>query len=155
MREVEVYDPLVSFIDSDKDVHFTTELAQNAGESESLGSLKCNGIIIESVIIQSDQNLSWDVLFFRSPGCDDTDLDADFFIERVSFDATDGVRVGAANQYYYAWTGLHIPYHDDAVKCQLYAMIVNRSAASKTAGASGEVKLTVSYKPDGGKPGGV
>jgi len=155
MREVEVYEPLISFIDSDKDLHFTGALNQNAGEAESLGSLTCNGIIIESVAIQSDQNLSWDVYFFRTSGHDDTDLDKDFFVEVVDFDVIDGRRIAGANQYYYASTALHIPYHDDDVECQLHLMLVNRSATAKNAGATGEVKVSISYKPDGGKPGGV
>jgi hypothetical protein len=73
----------------------------------------------------------------------------------VSFDDTDGKQIGATAQFYYSWTGLHIPYHDDNVLCQLHCMIVNRSATAKNAGATGEVKVSISYKPDGGKPGGV
>ena len=155
MREVEVYRPIVSFLDSNTTVHFTTELATNAGESEDLDGLKCNGIIINTVILQSKQNLSWDLYFFRTSGQEDTDLDLDTFIEKVEFNAVYGKQIAGSGQYYYNWASLSIPYRDDNIKCQLHCKLVNRSATSKTAGVNGAVKLTIVYEPDGSKPGGV
>ena len=155
MRETEAYRPMVRFLDSEVTKHFTTELATNAGESEDIDGLVCNGIVINTVIIQSKENRDWDLYFYRTTGQDDTDLDLDKFVEMVHFDAEFGKQIAGSGQFYYNWSSLNIPYKDDDMLCKLHLKLVNRSTASKSADAAGVVKVSIVYEPDGGKPGGV
>jgi hypothetical protein len=136
--------------------HFTGAIAQNAKEDENItlpGAL--DGIggnargYIRGIMIQSDENLAWELAFWSSDTFDDTTLDDDDFLSRWSFAAADGVRFGGANQYYYYIEGLEIPYVDDDKSGELHMSLVNRSAASKTAGAGGEVVVEVFIEPMG------
>lgn len=133
---------------SDKDTHFTGAIAQNANEKENLTGLESNEITIVSIGIQSDQPLNYRLWIFETDGFDDTDLDADSFMEFVDFDlVTNNVQLGAANQYYFAITELDIDYKDLDETNELHIALENLSATAKNAGATGEVKLQFKYVP--------
>lgn len=135
--------------------HFTTEIVQNAGEDESLTLPAClagiNGNArgaVRSISIVSDENLAWEVQFWRS-GTHGATVDALKWIGRWSFIATDAVRLAGAGSYLYYIDGLDIPYIDADNSGKLHVTLTNRSAAAKTAGANGEVVLDVRMQPIG------
>ena len=97
----------IEFVDTDKDVHFTGALIQNAIEVESIdfpsnwGTVGINECTIEGISIQSDQNLEWDVYIFSTSGHSDTDLDLDTFVDKFNWATTTADRIAGAGQYYY------------------------------------------------------
>ena len=147
----------IRYLDSDKDVHFTGALIQNAIEVESLdfpsewGTAGINECIIEGISIQSDQNLEWDVYLFSTNGHTDTDLDLDSFIDSFNWATTTADRIAGANQYYYPSpdNNMKVAYYDLSRKNQLHVALVNRSAGAKTAGAAGEIKIRFTIRPVG------
>jgi hypothetical protein len=143
------------YIVSDKDSHFTGGLAQNAGEAESINfpadwrTIGVNQCVIESITIQSDQNLEWDIYLWSGAEADNTDLDTDTFIDYFNYATTTGKQIAGANQYYYASpsNNLNIAYKDDDNSGKLHVTLVNRSATAKNAGGTGEVKLQFIVRP--------
>lgn len=138
---------LINYIRSDKDTHFTGALAQDAVEHEniSLGNalVGVNECLIEGVSLLSDENLEWDVFFWTKDTNANADLDLDTFLDYVNFPAKFGKQLGGSGAYYYSATNLGIPYRDDDGSEKLHISLCNRSTASKTAGANGEVVIVV------------
>lgn len=141
---------------TDKDTHFTGALAQDAKEDENIVvPAQLSGIngrvngTIRSLMLQSDQNLAWELAFWGSDTTASTDLDVDTFLSRWSFAVADGVRYGGAGQYYYYIEGLAIPYEDADRSGELHVSLCNRSATGKNAGATGEVVVAVEIEPEG------
>lgn len=147
-------------IRTDKDTHFAGAIAQNASEEENIvlpvGIQGINGngeIIIRSIMLQADQNLSWELMFWATDGFANADLDLDTFISRWTFAVADGVQIGATAQYYYYIEGLDIPVRDEDSTGELHISLVNRSATGKNSGATGEVVVQLSVSamgPEGG-----
>lgn len=132
---------------SDKDDHFSEEIAQNAKEDESLVGLLSNKIRIVGLAIQSDQQLHYRAIFWRKDTFDDTDLDKDAFVSEQELDLTAiGFQIDGADQWYAALTSLNIDYEDEDETSELHVSLQNLSAASKNAGATGEVTLLVAYE---------
>jgi len=129
----------VVIVRSLKGTHFTGSLAQHAMETENFTGLGIDDGVITSIIVQSDQNLAWDLYIWGTDGFDDTDLDADKLFGFVTFATTDGLRIAGANQYYYTKHDLYIPFIDLDHSEELHVGLVNRSATAKNAGATGEV----------------
>ena len=121
-----------------KGTQFSTSLAQNVLDTENITGLGIDEGVITSIILQSDQNLAWDLYIWETDGFDDTDLDADKLIGFITFATTDGLRIAGAGQYYYAKHDLYIPYRDLDHTEELHLGLVNRSATGKNAGATGE-----------------
>lgn len=139
---------------SDKDVHFVGAIAQNASEEanislpSALDGIKGNARSrIRSIIIESDENLAWELWFFGKDLFQESDLDLDYFLGSVTFATGDGLRIGGAGQYCYYREDLDLAYEDFDNSGELHVALVNRSAASKTAGASGEVVVTFYLEP--------
>ena len=145
----------LQYIKSDKDTHFSGALAQHAVEIEALdfptgwSSLNINDLIIESISIQSDQNLEWDILLFSTDGTTNADLDLDTFTDFFNFATTSGKQIAAAGQFYYSSpsNNLQIPYKNTQNKSKLHVALVNRSATSKNAGATGEFTVEFVVRP--------
>ncbi len=140
--------PAIEYIRSDKDTDFTGAIAQDAQEQGNITGLSRNKGTIESISIQSDQNLEWDVFLFVSDTFENTDLDLDRFVEFANFPVSSGKQIAGANQFYYSLTGLGIPYRDEDSSLELHIALVNRSATAKNAGATGEITITVGFRPD-------
>jgi len=133
-------------LSSDKDLHFVGALATGIKEDANLTGLLGDKIRIESIAIQADEALNFYVLFFRTDGFDNTDLDLDTFCGMANLDlASYGKRVGGANQYYLSAEGIDIDYEDEDASQELHAALYNASAAAKTAAAAGEVRLSFNY----------
>lgn len=135
--------------------HFTTSLAQNAMEVESLtapDTRNTDEFIIEAVTIITDAfdaGTTFDVMFFDQP-TQTAVVDDDPFVERVNFPASSGVTVGTGGgggQRYHSMSGLGIPYRDALGGGQIHVGLVNRTVAPKPAGATGEVKLKLWVRP--------
>jgi hypothetical protein len=134
----------LEIIESDKDLHFTATIAQNDKDDEDLTGLKGNKYIIDSIALQADQNLKFEIWFWHKDTKDDTDLDIDSFCGFVEIDlSTDGVQISGSNQYYYNKTGLQLLYEDEDMTKELHISLLNRSSTSKNPGSTGEVKLTI------------
>jgi hypothetical protein len=141
---------------TDKDTHFTGAIAQNAKEDENISlPVALEGMngnargLIRTIMLQSDQNLAWELAFWSGDGFDSTDVDLDTFISRWTFAVADGIRYGGAGQYYYYIEGLALPYVDDDNSGELHLSLVNRSATGKNAGGTGEVAVELSIQPEG------
>ena len=145
----------LQYIKSDKDTHFSGALAQNAIEIEALDfpsdwqKINVTSIIIESISIMSDQNLEWDVLLFSTDGTTDTDLDIDSFTDFFNYATTSGKQAAGAGPFYYSSpsNNLQIPYKNAQNKSKLHVALVNRSATSKNAGATGEFTVEFVVRP--------
>lgn len=136
-------------INSDKDVHFTGAIAENDIEEENIAGLLSNKITITNVAIQAKENRSFDVMLFGKDIFADTDLNVDTFQSVIHLDIpTHGNQIGGANQYYLSnFCGLSVDYEDEDGTKELHIALRCRTAAGKTAGAVGEVKLTFIYIP--------
>lgn len=136
-------------VKSDKDLHFTGALIQNAREDESLviRQGEVNRGQIESISIIADQNLAFDVFIFEDQNFSNTDMDVDSFVDYEPFTVASGVQIAGAGSFYYGTSGLDIPY--TAGDGRIHVSLVNRSATTKTAGAAGEVVVKIGYKIDG------
>lgn len=135
-------------IRSDKDTHFTLAIAQNAKEDESLTGLIGNKIRITGVALQSDQNLDYRVIFWKTDGFDNTDLNTDKFCGEVQFDIpTFGYQIAGSNQFYLDVRGLAIDYEDEDDTHEIHVSLMNLSATSKNSGGAGEVTLDIYYEP--------
>lgn len=145
----------IEIVVSDKDSHFTGGIAQNAMETESIsfpsdwGVLGLNECIVESVSIQADQNLEWDVYIWEGSEFNNADIDLDTFLDYFNFPTTSGKQIGATAQFYYASVAnnVAIPYRDKDKTSKLHVGLVNRSATAKNAGATGEITIKFNVRP--------
>lgn len=137
----------IYWLTSDKDTHFTGAIAQNAKEDENLTGLQANKIVVTDVLIEADENLQFYLLFWSKDTFEDTDLDTDVLLGFVDLDVpANGFRIGGANQYYLNVTDLDLHYEDEDATNEFHVSLLCRSAAGKTAGAAGEVKVKIGYK---------
>lgn len=134
---------------TDKDTEFTGAIVQNAAEEENIvissGLSGMNGqveLVLRGVSIVSDQNLAWELDFWASDLFAESNLDADSWIARWSFATGDAVQIAGAGSYYYYIDGLEIPLWDNDKSGEIHVALVNRSATSKNAGATGEIVVT-------------
>ena len=131
---------------SDKDSHFTGALLTNAKEDESITGLASNKIIIRRIVAQSDQNLHYRALLWRTDGFDNTDLDLDTFAGEVDLDfPAIGFRIAGANQYYVDLE-CELEYQDSDASRELHISLLNQDATAKNAGATGEIAIEVYYE---------
>lgn len=145
-REEEKLVPFFT-IRSDKDSHFTGAIDTNDTEEENLTGLISGKIKITSVVILSDQQLDYRVIFYSTDAFADTDLDVDSLIDEVELDLLSyGWRVSNTGKYCMVVTGLDIDYIDDDGSDELHVALQNLSSTSKTAGGDGEVILRFIYE---------
>ncbi len=127
-------------IETDKDTHFTTELTQGAMETESIAmsadmiAIGIDRLVIIGLALQVSRNLEYDVIFWRTSGHDNTDLDLDKALGYVNFSRSDGKQVVGANQYRYPSENLKIFYRDEDQTSKIHVGLVNRSTITKEAG---------------------
>jgi len=125
---------------SDKDVHYTTLLAQNAIDLENIGALPTPAVIITRVTVWSDQNLDWDIMFFRNATSQpNADIDLDAMVDWISFAVADGVQVAGTGPYRYSVSGITLRYQPD--DGDAHVALINRNAVDKNAGATGEIAI--------------
>jgi len=126
---------------SDKDSHFTDELAKNAVERENISGLRSNRVRISKVSIQADQRLLFEVLLYGSDDFEEADLDEDKFIASVELNLPTYGFQQTTGQWKLDIPNLNIDYVDlDGTK-KIHVVLRNLSPTTKNAGATGEVKL--------------
>lgn len=139
----------IRYIDSVVGTHFTEALSENAIELESLDfpddwrKIELHECIIENITIQSKQNFEWDVWVFSSSSGPGSDLDVDSYVDGFNYPKTAGIQIGGAGQYYYSSPSNHVavPFRDENNRAKIHVGLINRSAAAKYAGVTGEVKV--------------
>ncbi len=133
-------------ISSDKDIDFTADLVQGAMETESIdmsadmATIGIDRLVIIGFVLQASRNLEYDVIFWRTSGHDNTDLDLDKALGYINFSKSDGKQVAGANQYRYPSENLKIFYRDEDQMSKIHVGLVNRSTITKQAGDT--IKLT-------------
>lgn len=139
------------FISSDKDTQFDSTLAQHAIESESIdmptdwqtaGIYKC---VISELAVQSTQGgLDLELIFWRTAGFDDADMDLSKVISRIALpEGSDTLQIASANQFYYKNPLVQsIEYVDEDHSSKIHVSLVNRDATKKNTAASGTIQLT-------------
>lgn len=135
------------WLTTDKDVEFIGAIILNAKADENLAGLAADKIVITDVMFEGDENLQFYLLFWGTDGFENADLDIDSFLGFVDLDIpNNGFRVAGANQYYLNVTDLNLHYEDEDASNELHISLLCLTAAGKTAGAGGEVKVKIGYK---------
>lgn len=125
---------------------FTDALVTNAGELESmaapaaLGGSSSRGRL-KMLNLVATENRDYELLLFSGAVANTADAATNRFLGRWSFVAADAVRVAATGLYLYHINGLDVPYEDQDKTGLIHAMLVNRSAAAKSAGAPGALRI--------------
>lgn len=140
---------------TDKDVHFTTAISQNAADEESLSSTYVSAAVrgrnnvargrVRSIRILSDENLAWEVHFYGNSSFDTTDADTERFLGMWAFVAGDAKTATSDSFYHYYIDGLDIAH--ESSDGLVHLRVINRSASAKTAGANGEMVVELGFEP--------
>jgi hypothetical protein len=154
-----------------KGVHFTGIIAQDESAQENLvpkGTDATNGVVpeglaagrhtrsrLKSIRITSKENLAWEVWLFGTNAFATANADTDRFIGFWTFAAADAKRTtlhgGALDTYFYYYIdGLDVVYHDTDMTGAIHIRLANRSVASKSAGAAGELTIALALEPTEG-----
>lgn len=139
-----------SWIKTDKDDNFVDAIVQNAMDEENILNFP-DLAEIRHVVIESDQNLYYQLFFYRTDGFASADLDIDSFIGWINLDlATHGEQIAGAGKWLLD-VRLTEPllYQDSDASQELHIGLVNRSAAAKIAGVTGEVVIKIGFTPVG------
>ena len=138
-------------IRTDKDVQWTGAIVQNAGANETITVPWADAplsLTLTGISVLSDQNLAWEFNFWNSALFgSSSNMDLDGWIGLWGFAAADGQQIAATGNYRYYIDGLEIPLWNSSANGtstmqELYVSLVNRSATSKNAGATGEIVVT-------------
>jgi hypothetical protein len=127
---------------------FIAACAQNAGITGSIALP--SGVRhgrLQAISILSVENLAWEVWIFSAARV--ATIAADVLLGKWTFGATDGQQIAGAGLYHYFIDGIDISCTDAASTNagKVYLVLVNRSAAAKTAGAGGGIKITLHIEP--------
>lgn len=143
-------------IQTDNAVNWTGALAQNAQANESIVVPWADAhleLILTAITVVSDQNLAWELDFWRNGNFGTSNPNTDGFIGNWQFQAVDGFQIAGTGSYRYFISGLWIPLWDETGAQTLFTSLVNRSAASKNAGATG--RITVTFHVEAQQVGGA
>lgn len=128
---------------TDPTVDFTGAIVQNASAQANIGFGVLSPCRIRGWVILSVENLAWELWLFGKSTFRTGAVATEAFRGRWSFAAGDGLQVGATGLYAYYIDGLDSPYLDEDAAQKLHLLLVNRSAAAKTSGANGALKIGV------------
>lgn len=149
---------------TDPATQFRDTLAQNAALyldlllPQSVTAGRTARSRIHMISIESVENLAWELWFFRRARTGAETIGDSQFQGKWTFATGDAVRIGGAGLYYYYIDGLDIPYEvtdvlpdgqpDDADQRRfLHMALINRSAAGKSAGDAGAIRVQVHLEP--------
>ena len=127
---------------------FRSTIAQNAGENLSLDVNNGGfGIRVDSIIrtlqIMSKEDLQWELWFYgKNTYNASADPDVNTRLGWFWFGVS-GRQIAATGLYHYYVDGLYIPYRDLDQTGKIHMSLINRSAAAKTAGDAGAVKVVL------------
>lgn len=147
--------------------HFTGACVQNAAlrESVNIGALAAGGAgyglsagghsrcRVHDIRLLSVQNLAWAIELYGTAASfpeNTPTIDTEIFLGRWEFAAADG-RKDTADSFWKYWVpGLDMSYQDMSLTGLLYVRLVDLSATSKIAGASGAVVIEFGMEPTQG-----
>lgn len=134
---------------------FRATLAQNAAlflslDVNSFGVGQRVDAIIKAIQILSVENLAWEIWFFRNALQDPANADTNRWMGYWTFVAGGAVRIGAAGLYHYYIDGLGLPYQDEDQTGKIHMALINRSAAGKSAGDAGAIRVQLVIEPTAG-----
>lgn len=152
---------------TDSTVQWTGAIAQNASGDENIaltsGLAGMNGKvenILRGLSIVSKENLAWELDFYSSNTFATASPDTNKWLGRWTFAATDAKQIGGTGLWEYYIDGMELPLWDDDTSGtagsatnpivgtgKLHVSLVNRSAASKTAGTNGALVVTFWLEP--------
>lgn len=133
-------------------VHFIGAIVQNAGEPANLpipANLSTGGdgrMTLQTITVLSMENLAWELWFFGRNTFESgagAVIDTQIFLGSWTFTTVMGLRRASTGFYHYDINDLQMPYADLDNLGQLHTILINRSAAAKTAGAPGAVVVQV------------
>ncbi len=141
--------------------HFTTDLAQNAMDTESINmhedlrNAGYNKLMITSVAITLDHAstaLDFDVIFFANSDFNHaSDIFSDRMIQMLRFEAADAVEIPGSTDIYYYETqsdmNMPIDYVDEDLTRKIHVAIVNRSATAYDFSTADKLKITFAAEP--------
>jgi len=139
----------VTFLKTDANGVFLSEIVQNAKEDADLSGLTSNAVAILAVIIQGKEQLSYRVIFWSKDTFDNANLDEDTYIDHVDLDLSNlGIQIAGAGQFYLTQR-LDPPllYIDEDKSRELHVSLQNIDATTKTAGVDGQVRLIFAVSP--------
>lgn len=139
----------LQLLSTDVNGQFNGAIAQNAKEDADIPGLPVNEVELINVSIQAKEQLRFRLFFWTRKRKDELQLDEDSFLDFVDLDLANlGVQIAGANQYYLSQR-LDPPllYKDEDEAKQLHVSLQNLSAAAKSAGEDGQVKVTFTYSP--------
>lgn len=150
---------------TDPATQFTGALAQNAAATVNLamnftgpagdgyvdpglGAGKTLKARLRSILIQSRENLDWEVWLWgkNTFNASATDPAQNFPFGFVALAGSGAKQIAGAGLYTYFVSGVDVPYLDLDVSGQLHLMLVNRAGAGKSAGAAGAVGIQLAFE---------
>lgn len=107
---------------------------------------------LRSIVIQSRQNLDWEVWLWHTDAfnASPTDPALNAPCGFYSFTAASAKQIAAAGLYLYYVSGLDLFYEDLDRTSELHLMLVNRNAVAKSADAAGAIGLQLNFEPTKG-----
>lgn len=152
-------------LDTDPAANYLDAIATNAMVLENLqldlsicGTATARSRITGMAIV-SVEALDWELWLFRKAAGVGAGIATNSFIGYWSFLGATAKQIAATGLYYYYIFGLDVPYTDDDPSSvrdatnfagRFHLGLVNRSAAAKTAGAGGAIKITLFVDPTHG-----
>jgi hypothetical protein len=134
--------PSIYSIETDPLLVFTDELIQDAVEREDIIGLRTNKARLSEAIIQADQQLHLQLLFYSSYLMDESDISADTFLGAVEFDLSLYGIQQTTSQWRMSLTDVNIDLLDDDETKTIHVILKNLDSTTKNAGDTGEVKVT-------------
>lgn len=157
-------------VTTDSTVQWTGAIVTNAASNADIamppglwgnnGQVEC---ILRGVTIRSKEKLAWELAFYMSDTYAGSSINTNTYIASVAFTASgdqgDGEQVAATGDYLYYFDSLAIALWDtdlDVITAglsatagsgELHVRLVNRSVASKSAGAAGGIGVTFWLEP--------
>jgi hypothetical protein len=143
----------IATLKTDSATYFTGAIVQNAVAYADIplpGALEGIGgrarVRLKMISIISKEALDWELMLFNKDTHATSSVDTDSFCGRWSFVSAMAVRIAGAGLYYYYIDGLDVPYTDADGTGELHLGLINRSAASKTAGANGAISVSLTFE---------
>lgn len=153
----------LEYVATDPSTQFIGSVAQDAAAyldlllPESVAAGRTCRSRLRGIVIQSVENLGWEVWLFRRQRTGAEGIADVHFAGFWSFAAADAVQIGGAGLYYYYIDGLDVPYEvtdvlpngqpdENGQRRNLHMALIPRGAG-KSAGAAGSVRVQFNLEP--------
>ena len=147
-------DPATQFRDTlATNAALTLNMVPGAGNGKVDGGLVSASCAsrLKSIRIASVENLAWEIWLWRSKLFNTyasvADMAKQYVAGRYGFVAAAGEQIAGTGPYYYYIEGNDEVYSDVDGTGQIHLMLVNRDAASKSAGDAGAILIELNMEP--------